>query len=126
MGYPYNPTLDIHATYSTKQSTSDITTSQVSDNTVIMLDIVGTKNKPQLTLRLFVNDEEEIGPDAQSDAISYLLFGVSKNALLKGGQNVEVAKNIGTTTSLNYLSSVFGNAVLRQTMADKSRATVAV
>lgn len=110
-GYPYNPTLDIHATYSAKQIASDITTSTASDNSVIKLDIVGTKNKPQLTLRLFVNDEEVTGPDAQSDAISYLLFGVSKNSLLKGGQNVEVAKNIGTTTSLNYLSSVFGNAL---------------
>jgi hypothetical protein len=63
-----------------------------------------------LTLKLYQGGNEVTGSDAQSDAISYLFFGVSKNQLVSG-QRSTLAGNIGATTSSAYLSSLFGNAM---------------
>jgi hypothetical protein len=110
IGPPSNPELNIHAVYENKPSNEAIGGTISSDVIQIVLEIHGTKNKPVLTLKLYQGGNEVTGSDAQSDAISYLFFGVSKNQLVSG-QRSTLAGNIGATTSSAYLSSLFGNAM---------------
>lgn len=108
-GNPVNPYISIHAVYSTRQGIASL--DQESDQGVqIVLDITGTAEKPELKLRMYNNGQEATGKDAQSDAISYLLFGVSKDNL-KPGQRSMLAQNIGTTTGSTYLSGLLTGAL---------------
>jgi len=109
-GPPSDPLLNIHAVYENKTSNEAIGSTISSDVIQIVLEIHGTKNKPELKLTLLQGGNEVTGPDAQSDAVSYLLFGVSKNELISG-QSSTMARNVGATTSLAYLSPLLGNAV---------------
>ncbi len=108
-GNPVNPYINIHAVYSTKQGIQSFDES-TDQGVQIVLDITGTADKPELKLRMYNNGQEVSGKDAQSDAISYLLFGVSKDNL-KPGQRSLLAQNIGATTGSTYLSGLLTGAL---------------
>ena len=87
-----NPSLNIKAQYKNIRTTTDNT----QEIMYVDLDIAGTRYKPELTLSL-TNDvgTKETGPEAQTKAISYLLFGgpviasnLGSSALTNLGNNV--------------------------------------
>ena len=111
MGPADNPQLSISAVYENKSVTQNsFLSTNETQGIQIVLKITGTKRKPVLTLTLVENGEEKTGSDAQADAISYLLFGVSKNSLTSG-QEASLARNFGASTGSNILSALLGNAI---------------
>jgi hypothetical protein len=109
-GNPANPYLNIHAVYDAVKGSKSISDDGSNQGVQIVLDITGTAEKPELKLRMFQNGQELTGKDAQSDAISYLLFGVSREGL-QPGQRLALAQNIGATTGSSYLSGLLTGAV---------------
>lgn len=109
-GNPSNPYINIHAVYDAVKGSKGISDNGINQGVQIVLDITGTAEKPELKLRMFENGQEVTGKDAQSDAISYLLFGVSREGL-QPGQRLALAQNIGATTGSSYLSGLLTGAV---------------
>lgn len=109
-GNPSNPYINIHAVYDAVKGSKGLTDDGFNQGVQIVLDITGTAEKPELRLRMFENGQEVSGKDAQSDAISYLLFGVSREGL-QPGQRLALAQNIGATTGSSYLSGLLTGAV---------------
>ncbi len=110
-----NPALDIHAIYESKPNTSTFSSTNTGINTPtegiqIIMDLRGTANDPELTLKIYEGGSEVTGSDAQSEAISYLLFGVSRSQL-GVGQSSLLVRSVGANASSSYLSSVLGNAL---------------
>jgi len=110
IGDPSNPYINIHAVYNAVKGSKGISDEGLNQGVQIVLDIMGTAEKPVLKLRMFENGQEVTGKDAQSDAISYLLFGVSREGL-QPGQRLALAQNIGATTGSSYLSGLLTGAV---------------
>ncbi len=70
-----NPELNIKAEYKNISTTPENT----QEIMFVVLDISGTRYQPKLTLSLRNdNGTQETGPEAQTKAISYLLFGAPK------------------------------------------------
>ena len=109
-GNPSNPYINIHAVYDAVKGSQGISDNGITQGIQIVLDITGTAEKPEFKLRMFGNGQEVTGKDAQSDAISYLLFGVSREGL-QPGQRLALAQNIGATTGSTYLSGLLTGAV---------------
>jgi hypothetical protein len=110
-----DPELDIHAVYESKPNTSTFNTSSnginaSNEGVQIVLGVSGTASKPEISIKIFEEGNEVTGSDAQSEAISYLLFGVSRNKL-GVGQSTLVARSVGANASSSYLSSVLGNTL---------------
>ncbi|MFI5144016.1 MAG: translocation/assembly module TamB domain-containing protein [Ignavibacteria bacterium] len=106
-----NPDLNISAVYEIKSvSQNSFLSTNETQGIQIVLNITGSKKNPKLVLTLIENGEEKTGNDAQADAISYLLFGVSKNSL-SAGQEASIARNFGASTGSNILSALLGNAI---------------
>lgn len=110
LGASDNPSLNIQAVYESKTTSSTSLVNNENQGTKIILEIKGTKLKPELSLRLVENGSEETGPDAQSDAISYLIFGVSKNQLSTGQQS-SLVRNFGASTGSNLIASMLNSAL---------------
>jgi hypothetical protein len=110
LGASDNPSLNIQAVYESKTVSSTSLINNDNQGTKIILEIKGTKKKPELSLRLVENGIEETGPDAQSDAISYLIFGVSKNQLSTGQQS-SLVRNFGASTGSNLITSMLNSAL---------------
>jgi hypothetical protein len=109
-GVPNNPELNIQAVYELKTGNSNTFLSSETQGTSIILEIKGTKLKPDLTLTLNENGVERTGSDAQADAISYLIFGVSQKQL-SAGQQSALARNVGVTTGTSVVSGMLGAAL---------------
>lgn len=90
----YNdPKLNIKAEYKNIRTTG----SNEQEIMFVVLDIKGTRYKPELTLSLRSEDgSQQTGNEAQSRAISYLLFG---------------APTVVGTTALNNLGTNFGSGL---------------
>lgn len=89
-----NPLLNIKAEY---KNISTNTATNTQEIMFVVLDIKGTRYKPELTLSLRDDDgARQTGSDAQAKAISYLLFG---SATPVGG------------TALSNLGSNFGSGI---------------
>src|SRR4030095_6921320 len=73
-----NPILDIKGVYSGQKNNEQLGTVTTSDVDVVVT-ITGYANEPQIALKLYVNGSEISASDAQSDAITYLLFGRFKS-----------------------------------------------
>lgn len=99
--------LNIHADYHERNLEND--------DVQVLFDLTGQVNNPELKLRLFINgneltsDENNNSYDVQSEAISYLLFGVPRSKLTEGQRNAFTV--IGTTTGSSYLSAMLSEAV---------------
>jgi hypothetical protein len=89
-----NPELNIKAEYKNIRTDPATNTQEIM---FVVLDITGTRYLPKLTLSLRnENDTRQTGPQAQTDAISYLLFGSPQ---IKG------------STALGNLGSNFGSGL---------------
>jgi hypothetical protein len=102
-GPPDNPEISFHAEYQNQ------TASASAPKVRVVMDLTGTAKDPQFHLKLYENDNEVSGQDAQADAISYLVFGVPKSQLQTSQRDV-LARNVGATTGTSYLSGVLSDA----------------
>lgn len=104
-----NPVLDIKGVYASQKNTEQYGTTTTSDIEVVIT-IKGSVKAPQLTLLLFQDGSEVSGSDAQSDAITYLLFGRYKSEL-SSSERTAVASTLGATVGSLYASSYLSQTV---------------
>lgn len=98
-----NPLLNIKAEYKNISTNASTNTQEIM---FVVLDIKGTRYKPELTLSLRDDDgASETGSDAQTKAISYLLFG---SATPVGGTALS---NLGTNFGSGIASSLLYEAL---------------
>ncbi len=109
-GNPSNPYIDIYAVYNTRSGIKGVGDDENERGVSIVLEVTGRAEKPELRLRMFEGGQEVIGKDVQSEAISYLLFGVSKDRLKPGERSV-LAQNVGATTGSAFLSGLLTGAI---------------
>jgi len=103
VGPPDNPEISFHAEYENQPASAS------TPRVRVVLDLTGTAKTPEFLLKLYENDIEIRGQDAQSDALSYLIFGVPKSQLQASQRNT-LARNVGATTGTSYLSGVLTDA----------------
>jgi len=104
-----NPELDIKGVYTSQKNTEQygsVTTSEVE----VVITVKGTPKNPQLTLGLYQDGSEVAGSDAQSDAITYLLFGRFKSELT-ASERTAVASSLGASVGSLYASSYLSQTV---------------
>ncbi|MCX7877593.1 MAG: translocation/assembly module TamB [Ignavibacteria bacterium] len=102
-----NPLLDIRAKYTNYSTNARGETEKI----YVILDITGTRYEPKLTLS--IEDEYgsvQSGPQAQTDAISYLLFGVPQSDV-RGSIGSSVLSNLGTNLGSGVASSLLYEAL---------------
>jgi hypothetical protein len=105
-----NPDLDIHAVYLSKTGSSNTFLTSENQGVEIDLDITGTKLDPKLSLKLIENGVESEGTEANTDAISYLIFGVSRNNLPY--QQASALSSVAGRQGINVVSGML-STVLR-------------
>jgi hypothetical protein len=96
----------IHTGTKTTEQYGTTTSSEVQVKAIIS----GRVSKPVVELKLLENGAEVGGTDAQSDAITYLLFGKFRNEL-STTQRQSVATSVGTTLGSNYAASILSQTV---------------
>ena len=104
-----NPILDIKGVYSSTKNNEQygsVTTSEVE----VVITVKGSSKKPELTLNLYQDGSEVSGSDAQSDAITYLLFGRYKSEL-SASERTAVASSLGASVGSLYASSYLSQTV---------------
>ncbi|MBE2218849.1 MAG: translocation/assembly module TamB domain-containing protein [Ignavibacteria bacterium] len=104
-----NPELDIKGVYSSQKNTEQygsVTTSEVE----VVITVKGTPKNPELSLGLYQDGSEVAGSDAQSDAITYLLFGRFKSELT-ASERTAVASSLGASVGSLYASSYLSQTV---------------
>lgn len=104
-----NPVLDIKGVYESQKSTEQLGGTTTSDVQVVIR-VTGEVKKPELKLLLFVDGSEVSGSDAQSDAITYLLFGRFKNELTPT-ERTAVASSLGASVGSLYASSYLSQQI---------------
>jgi hypothetical protein len=98
-----NPLLNIQAEYKNVRTVTNIQGSQ-QEIMYVVLDIKGTRYKPALTLSLRTADgTKSEGSQAQSEAISYLLFGAPMGT---GGIGNSALTSLGTNFGSGLASSL--------------------
>ncbi len=108
-----NPKLNVKAVYEgTKQTEQFGTTSNVPVQ--VQLTVRGMVDDPQIALKLIENGTEVTGSDAQTDAITYLLFGRYQSEL-STSQTQAMASSVGSQVGSMYASSYISQA-LRQVL----------
>jgi hypothetical protein len=104
----YNdPSLNIKAEYKNIRTIPDKNEQEIM---YVVLSITGTRYKPELTLSLRTDAGSEItGDQAQSDAMSYLLFGAPLSATQGGSALSNLGTNFGSGLASSYLYEVLRN-----------------
>ncbi len=107
-----NPELNIHAAYQNIRTVND-GTSTTTEKMTVLLDIDGTRYLPKLTLKLQnENGAVQTGTQAQSDAISYLIFGVPISSVgASSTLRTDILNNLGNSLSGSFVSSLLSNAI---------------
>jgi hypothetical protein len=104
-----NPLLDIKAVYEDQKTTEVAGVSSTSDISVEVT-ITGEVKKPDIRLKLYQDGTEVTGSDAQSDAITYLIFGRFKSEL-NAAERTAVASSLGTGVGSLYISSYLSQSI---------------
>ncbi len=103
------PSLDIRAVHEGTKVTQ-----QYGSNSnlpvKVALTLKGQIKKPDLAVKLYENGSEITGNDAESDAISYLLFGRYKSEL-STSQRTSMASSLGTSFGSLYITSFISETV---------------
>ena len=103
-----DPKIEINAEYKNVRTVEEGT-----EIMYVLLEIRGTRNKPELTLKLIPENGNEItGSDVQSEALSYLIFGQPLSNI-RSNSKKEIFKNL----SANIGTSVF-NSLLYQALRE--------
>lgn len=104
-----NPILDIKGVYASQKNNEQygsVTTSDVE----VVVSIKGNVKQPELTISLYQDGNEVAGSDAQSDAITYLLFGRFKSELT-ASERTAVASSLGASVGSLYASSYLSQTI---------------
>lgn len=104
-----NPVLDIKGVYASQKNNEQygsVTTSDVE----VVVSIKGNVKEPELTISLYQDGNEVAGSDAQSDAITYLLFGRFKSELT-ASERTAVASSLGASVGSLYASSYLSQTI---------------
>ena len=104
-----NPILDIKGVYSSQKTNNQYGTVTTNDVEVVIT-VKGNVKNPELTLNLYQDGSEVSGSDAQSDAITYLLFGRYKSEL-SASERTSVASSLGASVGSLYASSYLSQTV---------------
>jgi hypothetical protein len=83
-----------------------VTTTEVE----VVITVKGTPKNPEIKLGLYQDGSEVAGSDAQSDAITYLLFGRFKSELT-ASERTAVASSLGASVGSLYASSYLSQTV---------------
>lgn len=104
-----SPILDIKGVYASTKTTEQYGT--VTSNEIeVVITVKGSAKAPELTLNLYQDGSEVSGSDAQSDAITYLLFGRYKSEL-SASERTAVASSLGASVGSLYASSYLSQTV---------------
>jgi hypothetical protein len=104
-----NPVLNIRGTYASQKTTEQY--GSVSTNEVeVVATITGNVNNLDMALRLYQDDSEISGSDAQADAITYLLFGRYASEL-SASERSSVASSLGASVGSMYASSYLSQSI---------------
>jgi hypothetical protein len=109
-GDPSNPYINIHAVYNSNSGLKGVGDEEQVEGVQIVLEVTGTAAKPEFNMKMYEGGQEVTGKEVQSDAISHLLFGISKDKLKPGERSVLV-QNVGATTSTAYLSGLLTGTI---------------
>jgi len=109
-GNPSNPYINIHAVYNSNTGLKGVGDEEQVQGVQIVLEVTGTAAKPEFNMKMYEGGQEVTGKEVQSDAISHLLFGISKDKLKPGERSVLV-QNVGATTSTAYLSGLLTGTI---------------
>lgn len=104
-----DPSIHLEAIHTGTKTTEQYGTTTSTEVQVKAI-ISGRVSKPVVELKLLENGAEVGGTDAQSDAITYLLFGKFRNEL-STTQRQSVASSVGTTLGSNYAASILSQTV---------------
>ncbi|HWA07478.1 MAG TPA: translocation/assembly module TamB domain-containing protein, partial [Ignavibacteria bacterium] len=104
-----NPVLDIKGVYASTKTNEQYGTVTTNDVEVVIT-VKGSAKEPELTLNLYQDGSEVSGSDAQSDAITYLLFGRYKSEL-SASERTAVASSLGASVGSLYASSYLSQTV---------------
>lgn len=100
-----NPLLNIQAEYKNIRTADNAT-----EVMYVVLEITGTRYKPELTLSLRNDDGgRETGPKAQTEAISYLLFGAPTSTIVGGSALTNLSNNFGSGIASSLLFEALRN-----------------
>lgn len=100
-----NPLLNIKAEYKNIRTADNAT-----EIMYVVLEISGTRYKPALTLSLRNDDgNKETGPKAQTEAISYLLFGAPTSTIVGGSALTNLSNNFGSGIASSLLFEALRN-----------------
>ena len=110
-GLVTKPILDIRAVY---EGTGTKSTQQLGVNSTIPVEVEltvkGESDTAQVQLNLVENGTVVEGSDAQSDAVTYLLFGKFKSDL-NASQRQAIASSLGTQLASLYVSSYISQEI---------------
>ncbi len=104
-----NPILDIKGVYASTKTNEQYGT-VTSNDVEVVITVKGSAKQPELTLNLYQDGSEVSGSDAQSDAITYLLFGRYKSEL-SASERTAVASSLGASVGSLYASSYLSQTV---------------
>lgn len=108
-----NPLLNIQAVYKNIRTITSTTGSSDQEIMYVILKIGGTRYKPALTLSLRkddLNGQTEEGPQAQSDALGYLIFGMPLNDVT-GVRSRDILGNLANNVGSGVASSLLYEAL---------------
>lgn len=121
-GRPDNPDLDLRAVYSDYHQAAE---TGARRKVFVVITIRGTKDKPELTfdMRWDAEDGEKIGGggDVQSDAFSFIVFGLFTSDLTTGsnkGKIFDQAQGISATLTSSLLSTTASEFIARMGLQD--------
>jgi hypothetical protein len=97
-----NPELDIEASYKGTHYNSDTTRAGVTEDVIVKLLVKGTKERPNVKFKIYV-DGEERGGDVEADAIAFIITGRFKDELT-GPESATLASDLWRSTGPSVLS----------------------
>jgi hypothetical protein len=103
------PILDIRGVYASQKNTEQYGSTTTNEVEVVVT-VTGTASQPQMDLKLYQDGSEISGSDAQSDAITYLLFGRYKSEL-SASERSAVASTLGASVGSLYASSYLSQTI---------------
>ncbi|CAN5579885.1 hypothetical protein BH10BAC5_BH10BAC5_20340 [soil metagenome] len=104
-----DPSINVQAIYTGTHNAEQYGAS-TSSEVQVKATITGKVSQPEVELHLIENGAEVPGPDAQADAITYLLFGKFQSEL-GTSETQSIASGVGTTVGSNYVSSILSENI---------------
>ncbi len=104
-----NPVLNLKAVYEDQKTIEQAGITSTSE-IAVEVTITGEVKHPEIRLKLYQDGAEVSGSDAQSDAVTYLIFGRFKSEL-NSAERTSVASSLGTSVGSLYISSYLSQSI---------------